>query len=418
MKKVLILTASTGEGHNTAAKSLEDKYKESGFETYRVDIFKETSTSINTMISEGYRIMANRFPAIYGMIYDTLDRKSFNNRVLGTVLFIIKQRILKIVKEIDPDIIVATHPFAVGMISSLKKKGKINASFISVVTDFKAHWAYVDQYVDAYITGSEYTKESLVERNIPEGKVFTYGIPIKKEFLSHSSDHEKAEIDMDKYCLSECLYREFCEEKLNNDICPKAAEMLGVLDWKENGFRFKVLVMGGSMGSKDIASVVSHLAVNSDKYEITVVCGNNKPLKSMLEKRYGEAISSEKLIIYGFTDKIPALMDECDVIITKPGGLTTSEAIAKNIPMIVPFAIPGQESENTEFLVNAGVAIHVKNMKEIDEYLEYLIENKDIYLDMKRKMRNISKSYSLDKIVDLSKSLITGNILPDSIEHC
>lgn len=374
MKKVLILTASTGEGHNAAAKSLEEKYTEAGFTTYRVDIFKETSSAVNVMMADGYRVLANRFPTLYGLLYDTFDRASFNRRILGNALFVIKQRVLNIVREIEPDIIVGTHPFAVGIVTSLKKKGKIQCRFISVVTDFKAHYAYVDAQVDAYITGSDYTKETLVERNIPEGKVFTYGIPIKKEFLE----------------MVTCL-----------DADPMALPLETEIDT-----RFKVLVMGGSMGSKDIAKVVKRLTVDSDLYEIIVVCGNNNSLKRMLDRKYAEAIADQRLVIYGFTDKIPSLMDDADVIITKPGGLTTSEAISKSIPMIVPFAIPGQEMENTEFLVNAGIAIHVEDMDEINECLEYLVENRDVYLDMKNRMQEISKSYSIDKIVDLSESLI------------
>lgn len=374
MKKVLILTASTGEGHNTAAKSLEDKYIEAGFKTYRVDIFKETSSTVNVMMADGYRVLANSFPTLYGLLYDTFDRASFNRRILGNALFVIKQRVLGIVREVNPDLIVSTHPFAVGIVASLKKKGKIDCAFISVVTDFKAHYAYVDPHVDAYITGSEYTNETLMERSIPEDKVFAYGIPIKKEFLSEETF---------KYS--------------STDMWNTPLDMDG---------DFKVLVMGGSMGSKDIAKVVEQLAVESDRFEITVVCGNNKSLRNMLEKRYQGPVESGKLIIYGFTDKIPQLMDVCDVIVTKPGGLTTSEAIAKNIPMIIPFAIPGQEMENTEFLVNAGIAIHVKDMEEINECLEYLIENRDVYLEMKNRMQEISSNYSIDKIVNLSESLI------------
>lgn len=369
MKKVLILTASTGEGHNAAAKSLEDKYCEAGFTTYRVDIFKETSSTVNVMMADGYRVLANSFPTLYGLLYETFDRASFNKRILGNALFVIKQRVLGIVRETKPDLIVSTHPFAVGIVASLKKKGKIDCAFISVVTDFKAHYAYVDPHVDAYITGSEYTNDSLVERSISEGKVFAYGIPIKKEFHGNVDDP----------------HLNYTNNKDDN---------------------FKVLVMGGSMGSKDIAKVVQHLTVESQRYEITVVCGNNRSLKTMLEKKYQEPLQTGRLIILGFTDKIPHLMDVSDVIITKPGGLTTSEAIAKNIPMIIPFAIPGQEMENTEFLVNAGIALHVKEMEEINECLDYLIENRDVYLDMKYRMQEISRNYSIDKIVNLSESLI------------
>ncbi|BEP28086.1 MGDG synthase family glycosyltransferase [Helicovermis profundi] len=364
MKKVIILTASTGAGHNAAAKSLEEKYKESGYETFIVDIFRETSKPLNTIVTDGYKILANSFPAFYGTLYDAADTYTFSNKILKTTLMVLKRRLLKIINQVEPDIIIGTHPFAVGLISSFKRKKLTDALFISVVTDFKAHYAYINENVDAYITGSEYTKETLINRNIDKNKIFNYGIPIKEEFLCKSENHDSV---------------------IN---------------------KFRVLVMGGSMGSKDIAKVVENLAIDSDKFRITVICGNNNSLKNALEKKYEDEIILNKLKVYGFTSEVSYLMDNSDVIVTKPGGLTSSEALAKELPMIIPFAIPGQETENTEFLVNAGVAIHVKNMNKIRENLDELIDNKTKYINMKKSMKSISSSYSISNIVNLSDDLI------------
>lgn len=368
MKKVLILTASTGEGHNAAAKSLEQKYQANGYETHKIDMFKETSKTMNYLIADGYRILASSFPSVYGLIYDVFDHSAFNNRFLKNALVLLKKSLLKEIREINPDVIIGTHPFAVGLISSYKRKNQIDCSFISVVTDFKAHYAYVDEQVDAYITGSEYTKLSLIQRNISEDKIFTYGIPIKEEFLKDYSDSSNKKS------------------------------------------KFRVLVMGGSMGSKDIAKVVKKLAVESNSYLITVVCGNNKSLKTNLEKKYEDEIIMGRLNLLGFTDKVPYLMDNSDVIVTKPGGLTTTEALSKRIPMIIPFAIPGQEMENTEFLVNEGVAFHVEDMNDINNVLDGLVNNKYEFEKMKNNMARIASTYSLDSIVDLSESLVARSL--------
>lgn len=369
MKKVLILTASTGEGHNAAAKSLETKYQENGYETYKIDMFKETSKTMNYLIADGYRILASSFPSVYGILYDAFDHSAFNNKILKNALVILKKSLLKEIKAIEPDVIIGTHPFAVGLVSSYKRKGLLECSFISVVTDFKAHYAYVDEQVDAYITGSEYTKKSLIERKISEDKIFTYGIPIKQEFMTDYSDN-KVSID-----------------------------------------KFRVLVMGGSMGSKDIAKVVKRLAVESNRYLITVVCGNNLSLKNNLEKKYEDEIIMGRLNVLGFTNQVPYLMDNSDVIVTKPGGLTTTEALSKRIPMIIPFAIPGQEMENTEFLVHEGVAIHVEDMDDINIYLDKLVNDKNEFLKMKKNMERIASHYSVDSIIDLSESLVEKGVV-------
>jgi processive 1,2-diacylglycerol beta-glucosyltransferase len=239
------------------------------------------------------------------------------------------------------------------------------------VTDFKAHYAYLSPEVDAYITGSEYTKKSLMEMGIPAEKIHPYGIPVQEAFQNYH---------------------------------PKSPEFLKMIE------EFKVLVMGGSMGSKDIAKVVQTLTESGKNYQLIVICGRNETLKTMLENNYEKAIQTGKLIVYGFTKDVSHLMDISDVVVTKPGGLTTTEALSKRIPMIVPFAIPGQEIENTEFLIATGAAIYVDNIDQIGVELERLRKDKTLYLSMIESMDNISRHYSTEKIVSLADQLlVTGD---------
>lgn len=376
MKKVLILTASTGEGHNQAARSLEEKYEEKGYITYKLDFFKDTSKVMNKLVADGYRVLAQNFPGFYGVLYRAVDRKSFN-RLTRAGYMAIKRQVYRRIEEIDPDVIIATHPFAVGLIDQLKAKNRIDCSFISVVTDFKAHYAYVAPTVDAYITGSEYTKKTLVDRNIPESKIYPYGIPVKKAFQGYTEP---------KY------------------IRP------------ESGGKFHVLVMGGSMGSKDIAKVVKRLVMESENYYLDVVCGRNQSLYTSLMRKYSDAVEKNKLTIHGFVKNIPEMMDEADIIVTKPGGLTTTEALSKKLPMIIPFAIPGQEKENADFLADVGVAICVDDIEILPEKLEYLRKNPRIYNEMVSNMKKISDQYSMGKIIDLSEELMDrNNILQPSL---
>lgn len=372
MKDVLILTASTGEGHNQAAKSLEKKYQEKGYRTHKLDFVKESNKITNLFIGKGYEFITHFFPNLYGKFYHKFDKAKFNHLVQYSLLTA-RRRVAKSIDRVQPDVIIATHPFAVGIVSSLKTTHQIDCKFISVVTDFSAHYAYISPDVDAYITGSEYTKQTLIDRHIPENKIYTFGIPVKESFH------------------------------------------------KETGFRsssrhsdnpFKVLIMGGSMGSKDIEKVLSKMAEKTSGYEMTVVCGRNKSLYEDIVKKYSAMIKQGNLVVLGFSDKIPELMTSCDVIITKPGGLTTSESLNLKIPMIIPFAIPGQEQENIDFLVKSGVAIHVSNINQLPWELERLQENAQMYEKMIANMNEITKNYSTDKIIELSDRLILQNIDP------
>ena len=360
MNKVLILTTSTGQGHNQAASSVAESFENAGYKVIKHDFLANNSKFLNDAIVIGYEVLASKFPKTYGALYHFTDKNITNNLLKVPFLFT-KRKVLKLINKINPDIIVATHSLSVNIISDLKKHG-LTVPYISIVTDFKAHYTYVSPYVDAYITGSAYTKQSLIDRMISPNKIYPVGIPINKRFYTEITNA--------------------------NDL--------------KDGEYFNLLLMSGSLGLNTIEIVLKELLKNPNKLRITVVCGKNNHLKDTLINY----CNSNK-----FMDKkldISYLMDYCDVIISKPGGLTVTESIVKNIPLIMPFAIPGQESENIDFLTNEGYAICVKDLTEINATINNLIENPSELLEMKLKLRNLSKTYSLTKIVEVAEKLEKG----------
>ncbi len=367
MKKLLILTASTGEGHNQAAKTIDNEFTARGYECHRIDMFKSTHKSMDVLMADGYRILASNLPKMYGTLYRQCDTPLFNSLIARRVLKVTEMRLHKIIHRMNPDLIIATHPFAVPVMGNMKAKGRCTQPFVQVVTDFKAHYAYVDSHVDAYITASEFTKSSLMKRGIPEHKIFAYGIPVKPEFINEFN---------------------------NPQIRAK------------NINRFELLIMGGSMGLRPIKHVVRAVAENPRNIHMTVVCGNNRILKASLEKHFSEAIGSGKMVVLGFVGNIPELMAKSHVIITKPGGLTSSEAINMSLPMLIPFSIPGQEQENTDFLVNSGMALAVEGAEDINAKINQLMDQPHLYEEMSRNMVKMSKNYSVRKIVELGEQMI------------
>ncbi len=367
MKKLLILTASTGEGHNQAAKTIENEFTQKGYECHRVDMFKSTHRSMDVLMADGYRILASNLPKMYGSLYHQCDTIHFNSLIARRVLKVTEMRLHKIIRRMNPDLIIATHPFAVPVMGNMKAKGRCTQPFIQVVTDFKAHYAYVDPHVDAYITASEFTKSSLIKRGIPEHKIFAYGIPVKSGFINKVST------------------------PLNRS---KAIN------------RFELLIMGGSMGLKPIKNVVRAVAENPRDIHMTVVCGNNRILKAGLERRFADTIQDGRMDILGFVGNIPELMAKSHVIITKPGGLTSSEAINMSIPMLIPFSIPGQEQENTDFLVDSGMALAVEGAEDINEKINQLMDQPHVYDEMSQNMLKMSEGYSIKKIVELGERMI------------
>lgn len=364
MKKVLILTTSTGEGHNQAANSLVEALESQNFTCIKLDFLDGNNKFLNELIVQGYEISASKFPKIYGWAYKLTDHK-FIYDFLPLIFLGTDRKLSKIINETQPDLIIGTHPFTVNIICRLKKKG-MNIPFISVVTDFKAHYTYVHSSVDAYITGSDFTKASLIKHGIDSSKIYSYGIPIRERFF----------------------------ERDNN-----------IPHLKGDGY-FNLLLMSGSMGLKNISYVLDELLNNEHKLRITVVCGNNKKLKESLLKKSQGSYKNKKLHILGFSNDIASFMEYSDLIISKPGGLTVSEAIAKNLPLIIPFAIPGQEMENTDFLTSNGYAYYVKNVKDINKTINKLINNPNDLKIMKHKLNELSSTYSINKTVELANDFI------------
>lgn len=365
MKKLLIFTASTGEGHNQAATSLKELFENNGYDVVKVDAFRDTSKVMDYIITDGYELLVKRFPKLYRGLYKKSDGKRINSEIVSVIAELMQDKIYDLIQEHEPNLIIATHPFVVNIIGEFKRKGKIFIPFISIVTDYKAHQTYIHENVDAYITGSYYTKMSMMKKGIEKERVFHYGIPIRKEFFSSSTEKKK--------------YRD--------DI-------------------FTVLLMAGSMGFKSMEKTLENIITSKNKVKIIVVCGNNKKLKEKMERKYQEKTENKEIHVYGFTKNIPELMEISDIIITKPGGLTVSEAIVKNIPIIIHHMIPGQEEENADFLVQSGVAFKTEDTKDAADIIDYLIENPEELIKMKEKLEDLSEAYSRNGIVQLADQLI------------
>lgn len=365
MKKVLIFSASTGGGHNIAAKSLREHFEASACEAITYDAFKETSSILDNVISKGYEKIVQITPRTYGRLYRAANNETLSHYVIALITDIAERRLLKIIQSEKPELIVVTHPLVTNVLGTLKGEGEFDTPIISIVTDYMIHRAYLNKNVNAYIVGSEYTKESMIEKGVPEDKIYPYGIPVRKSFLDYNSEIIKDyEVDL------------------------------------------SVLLMGGSMGVSQVEKALSSLLKTKHYLKVIVVCGNNEKLKRRIEKLVQEENTSKKIEIYGFVEQIPKLMDMADVIITKPGGLTTTEAIIKNIPMIIPYYIPGQEEENADFLQETGMAIKVDHMDDITSVVDHLVTNKDILDNMAKNMSEVSKEQSIERIIKLGNELM------------
>ncbi len=358
MKKIIIFTMSTGGGHNQVANTLKDELEGQGHKVYIINMLSDINKIINFIVIKGYKILYSLFPRFFGWLYKKSDNKKTSDNISGVLTFILERKTCGFVGRVKPDIIIGVHPFVPGIIGRLRRKNLINVPFVSFVTDFKAHQCYADDSVDIYITGSEYTKETLAEKGVESSKIYPVGIPLRKDF--------------------------FNSEKT-----------------KDDNSIFTVLLMGGSEGFNFIKKAVESIVEMNKNIKCVVVCGKNKWLKSYLIHKYKKKKYNEIVEIYGYTDQICKLMNEADIIITKPGGITITEACSQNKPIIIPYYIPGHEEENAEFVTKLGIAYKINRLDKLGVFVDSICKQPEKVNEMKERISKKPITYYNDEIVKL-----------------
>ena len=384
-KKVLIMSASTGGGHNRAAKAMKDEIEKKCIDGEHItceiiDSLKLINTTMDKIISSGYEKSAKYTPKAWGGVYKMSDANIVSKHEYKGNLFntLLASKLKKLLKERKPDLIIGTHPFPMIALSTLKKKYPYRNAFnsffvpplISVLTDYTAHSTYIQDEIDYYIAGDEYVKEVLISEGVDGDKIKPYGIPVEKSFLEH---REKSVV----------------------------LEELGLAPDK-----FTVLLMGGSFGAGNIKDTLKELLEIDRDFQIIVITGRNETLKEKLEKSLEKYTIDKNISILGFTQDMNDILSAVDIIVSKPGGLTTTECLLKELPMIIPYYIPGQEEENMDFLSNCGAALRTSKKFTISVLLKVLINNPTRMELLKNNIKSIKKQNTAEDIANLVSNIL------------
>lgn len=360
MNKYLLIALATGGGHHSVAKALELRLKEAGHETLTIDLFKEIeSKNLDRLVCGGYNLIATKAPRLYEPIYRGGNRDVLARGYFGLTRRVCRHKVQEYVDAYGPTTIIAVHPIVTDILGGMKLEGKLeNIEIVSVITDYLAHHAYARKHkgVDKYLVATTTTKEDLINRGVLPEKVYPYGIPVRREFYN---EYQKKEKKM-----------------------------------------FTVLVMGGSLGSKGIFKVIQQLTDFQEKIKILIVCGKDIKLKNKLDF-YLKEKDNKNIEVYGFTDNVDQLMEEADVLISKPGGASLTEAILKRIPMLIPYTLGGQEKENLEYAVREGIALKIKDINQINEIVQDFYEHREKLQAMEEKMDSLAKGFSIDKTIEV-----------------
>lgn len=367
MKKIMLLYASLGGGHYKAASGvmnyIVENYPE--YKVEMVDALKYTNQIVDKMVIKSYINMARYSPEIWGDIYKYSEKVYTVANFSNMVQKLLSKKLFKLFKDEQPHVVISTHPFITEMVAALKKSGKTACKLCVILTDYASHkfWEIKHEYVNMYFVANEEMKYSMSSNGIPKEKIFVTGIPVGSEFL-----------------------REYDRNEILNEF-----------NLEKNKKTF-LIFGGGEYGMSNIKGFFSALLNVNEDIQIVAVAGKSAKNQKLFEEL--AKASNKRVTVLGYTNKVPELMSIADFVISKPGGLTTTEILTTQTPFIIINPIPGQEVENANFLTNNGAAVRLWNINRATPFIEQLINNDFRVENMKIMQKHIAKPNSTRDIAE------------------
>jgi processive 1,2-diacylglycerol beta-glucosyltransferase len=358
--KILIIHASAGAGHQKAAEALFAGFEQSHpGQAKLIDILNYTNPLFKKMYRGTYVYLVTKLPFVWKFVFELLDIPLFQPVIhvgrriynyLNTASF------RRFLIDENFDYILTTHFMAGEVVSALKKNKQIDSKLIVVVTDFDVHRIWLASGVDTYCVATDWTKEKVKKLGISEQKIKVTGIPTHEKFSqSHDISGLKQKMGLEKDA-------------------------------------FTVLLATGSFGIGPIEEIMNRL----DGFQVVVVCGHNQDLYRKLSP---QETSCKK--VFGLVNNMHELMAVSDVMVTKPGGLSISEALVSHLPMIFFNAIPGQETNNIAVLKTYGIGVTGYAISQIVQELNQLKSSKDLFLTALRNTKSIARPNAVNDVVSL-----------------
>lgn len=381
MKKILIIYATAGMGHKKAAlavKAALDELAPRDTEVSIIDAIDYTSDFVKWAYLKAYIYLVENVPTLWGLSYYLTNNLFFNSFARKIRKFSDWKNAKKLrdyVVQTQPDVIVTTHFFSSDLACDLKRIGQLRSRIITVVTDYRFHLWWVSPCTDIYVVGSERAKEDLVARHMQRDRIHVCGIPVDP-------------------CFSKQLDKK--------SILQKAGLRDGVPT---------MLVLGGGLGFGPIEAIVKIIDSIPTPTQTIAVCGHNKDLAKRLETL--KPGLKKEIRIFGFVNNIHEYMGVSDILITKPGGITSTESLAKGLPIVIVNPIIGQETRNSEYLSSEGAALWIKKLSALKGALEKLITDPEKLQKMRASAEKLEKPNACYDIAKMAIALCTEAHAPD-----
>ncbi|MCX5781574.1 MAG: glycosyltransferase [Elusimicrobia bacterium] len=363
MPRILFLYATDHSGHKRAADAIQKSllFHNPHLETSSIGFFSHHYPILGPFLFKLYVDLMRSVPNIWDYLYNSEDIASLTKELGRFFASFNVSKVTQILSKTKPDVIVCTQAIPCSFIAHEKKKGEIRIPLIAVITDFVANPYWPNHDVDCYCVPDEEIKLQLMKKNINEKRIYVTGIPVDNSFIRKIPKYE-------------------------------ARAKLGL-----NPYMNTILMMGGNQGLGKILKAVKKLIKSKNNLQFIIATGYNEKLYKKLKKVCSR---NKNILVLGHQKNVSRLMDAADFLISKPGGLTSSEALVKLLPMIILSPLPGQEQKNAFYLKKHGVAELCKNVRNLSQIVVNFYKNKNKIIRFQRNALAISHPYASNQIAE------------------
>jgi processive 1,2-diacylglycerol beta-glucosyltransferase len=370
LRKVLLLSASAGAGHIRAAEAIEKAFNEAkgaeSREVRHIDVLNYTNKLFRHLYSKAYIDLVNKMPEVPGWFYDKLDKPWKNERRRLALDKLNTRPFVKLLREYQPDLIVCTHFLPAEIVSWLKAKERLASRQVIIVTDFDVHAMWLVHHYERYFVALDEARAYLLALGIPAEKITVSGIPIDPVFAVKKDKHEM---------------------RAKHGLAPD---------------RTTILLSAGGFGVGSVDALVHSLLPLQHRAQVVAICGRNEELKQRLTKLAARAKPDATVILkpFGYTKEMDELMTASDLVLGKPGGLTTSEALAKGLVFVIVNPIPGQEERNSDHLLEGAVAIRCNNLPTLSYKLDRLLSDPNRFKAMQKNSQRMGHPNAAKEVAE------------------
>lgn len=362
-----------GTGHSAAAEAILHalREREPGLEAQIVNSFQYASRRVGKIVEDGYLQMLRAFPTLYGLLYESRTRSASISSVRKWINHIFAGTFRNLLERWRPHLIICTHAFPFGVVSAMRDRFKTRIPCLGVVTDFVVHPFWIYDNMDMYAVATADLARQLNAHGIGDAAVRVTGIPIDPRFgRPQERDGLRDRLDV-------------------NSGLPV------------------VLVMGGGLGMGPVEKILRALKSIQRPMHMVVLTGKNQRLRARLEEEIArlDALPA-RVKVFGYIDNVYEYMAAADLLVTKPGGLTSAEALACGLPMLIVRPLPGQEMRNSKYLQTKRVAVRVSNENSLPRIIEGMLDDADALQRMQQVSRCLARPDSAFQTASVALDLL------------